>query len=305
VTGLAPDLAARITSHLDRVYAGGTVLGDDDRPHPIGVTSVGRGKGEFVAGVVRSERPHSTLEIGMAWGVSTLFILRALLENGDRIRPHVVIDPFQSRKYHNAATRSLSDLGIANLAEFHEEPSELALPQLVREGRQFDLAFIDGGHAFDQVFTDLRYVHLLLRPGGVAIFDDADWDSVLLACRFAEDSYGYQPIARHPAAARTRIRLRSRRRASLLVYRKPVEAAKRKPAALVGFLTGFKPGRRIHVGGLRRTGLDALAAGDRLAARRIFVDAIRREPTRFKTYLRLLRTYLPPRLARALSAKKR
>ncbi|MGH7931959.1 MAG: glycosyltransferase family A protein [Candidatus Binataceae bacterium] len=52
-------------------------------------------------------------------------------------------------------------------------------------------------------------------------------------------------------------------------------------------------------------GLTALNAGDASAARRAFLNALLVDPLRFKNYLRLLRTFLPLGLARALSGRTR
>ncbi|MGH8013177.1 MAG: glycosyltransferase, partial [Candidatus Binataceae bacterium] len=52
-------------------------------------------------------------------------------------------------------------------------------------------------------------------------------------------------------------------------------------------------------------GLKALQAGDPLAARRAFINALRMDPSRVKNYLRLMRTFLPLGLARALSGRTR
>ena len=50
-------------------------------------------------------------------------------------------------------------------------------------------------------------------------------------------------------------------------------------------------------------GLDALAHGDRTAARRAFIRAIALDPYRIRNYLRLARTILPAGMARVLSGK--
>jgi predicted O-methyltransferase YrrM len=301
------EIARRIGERIDETYSRGSVLGDDGNLHEIGLISVNRYRGNFIADLVRSERPHATLEVGMAWGLSTLFILQALAESGDEFRPHVVIDPRQSATYSNAANRSLRDLGIADLVEFHEEPSELALPQLVREKRQFDLAFIDGSHQFDHVFIDLRFVHRLLRAGGLVIFDDSNWSAVHLACRFAESNYGYSLFA-EPAATgshRRRRRFRAKPIAPVQAYRKPMQEVSLPQGYVAPFFEGFEPRASSHTGELRHKGLMALAAGDRVLARRNFVEALRHEPTRLKIYLRLLRTFLPLKAAQLLSAKSR
>jgi predicted O-methyltransferase YrrM len=295
------ETARRISERIDRIYARGAIEGEDGRLHDLGVTSASRRRGAFIAGLVASERPRATLEIGMAWGLSTLFILQALLEAGQEFQPHVVIDPFEAGLFFNAARRSLRELGIENLVEFHAVPSELLLPQLVREQRRFDLAFIDGDHQFESVFTDLRFMNLLLKPGGMVIFDDANWDSVRLACRFAEHNFGYDEAAVFPSMSK-RHWIGRNRLPSMRAYRKPLKDTA-VAAGQIPFLYGFKPDRRIHCGDLRRKGLMALAAGDRAGARRHFLQALRLNPRHFKTYLRLMRTFMPAGLARTLSAE--
>jgi glycosyltransferase involved in cell wall biosynthesis len=54
---------------------------------------------------------------------------------------------------------------------------------------------------------------------------------------------------------------------------------------------------------LATIGLKALRDGDRPRARAAFARAIRVDPYRFKNYLRWMRTWLPPRLARILSGR--
>lgn len=49
----------------------------------------------------------------------------------------------------------LEEAGVRSLVEHHAEMSQIALPQLLKEGRQFDLGFVDGNHRFDSVFVDL------------------------------------------------------------------------------------------------------------------------------------------------------
>jgi predicted O-methyltransferase YrrM len=296
------EVARRIRERLDEIYARAAVEGDDDRLHELGVTSVSRKRGAFIAELVGSERPRATLEIRMAWGLSTLFILQALLEGSQEFQPHVVIDPFEAQTFFNAGCRALREMGVEHLVEFHALPSELVLPELARAKRRFDLAFIDGNHQFESVFSDLRFVHLLLKPGGVVIFDDANWDSVYLACRFATHNLGYSEAAGFRSGRNKHRWPRRDRLPSMRAYRKPLHEIAVAPGQ-IPFLYGFKPSRRIHCGDLRREGLMALAAGDRAAARRHFLRALRLDPRHFKTYLRLLRTFLPAGLARTLSAR--
>ena len=61
--------------------------------------------------------------------------------------------------------------------------------------------------------------------------------------------------------------------------------------------------RRHKVSLLSRAGLLALAHGDAREARQCFLRALRWDPTASKTYYRLMRTFLPARLAIHLSGK--
>jgi predicted O-methyltransferase YrrM len=87
-----------------------------------------------------------TIEVGLALGMSALFLCHAVLAGGGR---HVAIDPFQLESWNGAGLRTLREAGVDELVEVIEEESQLALPRLVGEGRAFDLAFVDGDHRFE------------------------------------------------------------------------------------------------------------------------------------------------------------
>jgi predicted O-methyltransferase YrrM len=184
------NISVAIHEYVSTMFESEMVEGDDGI-HKIFPASLTPDRGAVVSAVCRAIRPTATLEVGMAWGVSTLLILEALTETGKPFAPHVVMDPAQSSYYRNAARRSLRKLGIESLVEFYEAFSELVLPHLLSKGRRFDFIFIDGDHHFDSVFNDWRFAHLMLTPGGTILFDDAWADSVYLVTRYAETNFGY------------------------------------------------------------------------------------------------------------------
>jgi glycosyltransferase involved in cell wall biosynthesis len=71
-------------------------------------------------------------------------------------------------------------------------------------------------------------------------------------------------------------------------------------AAARGLIRGT---RRAYASALGYEGLIAMRSGDRLEARRYFASALREQPLDLKTALRFARTYLPAKLARALSGR--
>ncbi|MGH7837135.1 MAG: O-methyltransferase [Candidatus Binataceae bacterium] len=283
--------AHAIEEFIAALYRADAVLDEDGVAHSISARSLTAERGNFLSILCEREGARSVLEIGMAWGLSTLCLLRALVANGASAGAHVVIDPFQTTDFHRAALASIRRLGLASMVEFHEELSELALPKMVARKRCFDFVFIDGNHRFDGVFLDAVYANRLLRPGGVMAFDDSWSDPVFLACRFLETNYGYAPVAAYPPMRPGRRRRRVYR-GHMRAYRKPDQPQSRGRFHLAPFYAGFEAGdgeeRR-----LRSEGLRALLDGDRRGARQALSAAGRINPRRLNTWLRILRTYLP------------
>jgi len=282
---------SEIQAFIAGVYHQVAVTGADGASHSILPISLTADRGQFLSDLCRREGARSVLEIGMAWGLSTLFLLKALIANDAPVGAHVVIDPFQSSDFHRAGLVSIKTVGLESMVEFHEEFSEFELPRMVEKGRLFDFIFIDGNHQFDSVFLDLVYGNRLLKPGGAIVFDDSWADSVFLACRYLESNYGYTPLAEYPPMRPGR---RSRRlyRALMRAYRKPSQPVVHPRFYFVPFHEGLHLGQGTERR-LRADGMRALKAGDRMAARQAFKAAVRLHPRRISTYLRLLRTYLP------------
>jgi predicted O-methyltransferase YrrM len=139
-------------------------------------------RGEYLFQLVRAHRPALSLETGFAYGVSTLFIVEALRQNGSG--HHVVIDPHELTRYDGLGLRHLEEAGLARYVTFHDEPSERCLPRLVSEGLRIDFAFVDGQHLFDHVVTECLFLAQLLRAGGILVIDDTNLPGVGRACDF-------------------------------------------------------------------------------------------------------------------------
>lgn len=145
---------------------------------------VDKAEGAFLQAIIATLRPSTTLEVGCAYGVSTLYICEALAALGTPVR-HIVIDPFQATQWKGIGLRNASAAGFGAMIEFHGDYSELALPRLVARGDVLDFALVDGWHTFDQVMVEFYYLSRLLRVGGVIAFDDANRRSVNRVIRHA------------------------------------------------------------------------------------------------------------------------
>ncbi len=253
----------------------------------------------------------------MAWGLSTLHIIEALLANGATGRAHVVIDPMQTVWFHNAALRALRESGVDELVEFHAAPSNLALPALVSAGRQFDFAFIDGDHRYEATLMDLVFADRLVKPGGVIAIDDTWSHPVYMACKFLEIYFHYTPVAEQLKPRGDDFLPDRKHRGShdatfaatlpkMRAYRKPLKQEQHdaeldfsRYALADASLPG--PIADRHARRLASYGLHELSAGRRDEARRAFATVIRLNPTRLRNYARYIRTMLPSSMARHLS----
>src|SRR5436309_9405306 len=171
-----------VNTVLQRLYAEKEVVHRNGRRKPICPPGLPVDRGEYLFRLVRERRPALTLEIGFAYGVSTLFIAEALRQNG-RGR-HLVIDPLQHSRFEGLGLRHVDEAGLARWITFYEEPSELCLPRLIGEGLEIDFAFDDSGHLFDHVVAEFLFLSRLLRNGALLVVDDANLPGVGRACDF-------------------------------------------------------------------------------------------------------------------------
>jgi len=162
--------------------------------HPAAPTlpvAVDPREGRFLGHIIESVKPRVSLEIGMAYGVSTLYLCEALAQLPHPVR-HIVMDPFQTPQWRGIGLRNVNEAGYGHMVEFHEARSEFLLPRLLEGGTQLDFAFVDGWHTFDHVLMEFFYLNKMLRVGGVIAFDDAERRGINRVIRHALSYPAYQ-----------------------------------------------------------------------------------------------------------------
>ena len=141
---------------------------------------------------VLQEKPEVALEVGMAFGFSTLAILSAFRELG---RGRLIsIDPYQSSHWHGAGRRAVELAEMSNYHTLIEDVDYLALPELLRQGTKLGFAYIDGFHTFDYVLLDWWYVERMLSVGGVVAFNDCYMPAVDKVLAFIRSHRRYTEV---------------------------------------------------------------------------------------------------------------
>jgi len=156
------------------------------------------GEGRFLQEIIQNLRAVVSLEVGLGFGVSALFICEALEKTPDT--RHIVIDPYQFQNpkdesdWQGLGLFNLKRAGYEKIVEFHNLPSHAALPQLAAKATEIDIAFIDGWHTFDHTLVDFFYIDMMLRMGGVVVLHDAGFPSIRKVCRYILNNRAYSLV---------------------------------------------------------------------------------------------------------------
>lgn len=123
--------------------------------------------------LVRHLRPDVVVETGVAHGVTSRFILEALLLNRAGNLWSVDLPPF------NPVTRqevgiAVDDPALRERWTYIAGTSRRRLPPLLSQLRRIDLFIHDSMHSERNVAFELELAWRYLRPGGVMIVDDID-----------------------------------------------------------------------------------------------------------------------------------
>jgi len=159
------------------------------RPYPLhsGIT---KEEGEFMLNIIKNNHLKKSIEIGCAYGISSLYICSGSAQADKTL--HTIIDPFQ-RDWHYIGIENLKRAGFKSF-ELIEELSEIVLPKLLEKKKKFDFCFIDGWHTFDHVMIDFFYLNRMIDAGGVIVFHDVDMPGINKLIRYILNYPSYELI---------------------------------------------------------------------------------------------------------------
>jgi predicted O-methyltransferase YrrM len=144
-------------------------INDDKNLKSIKITSAIKNKeGSYISEIISKNNYKKCLEIGLANGISAVYILKNKSTN------LISIDPFQKTQWKNEGKKLLKKFKLNNRHKCIEKKSYEALPELLKKygNESFDFIFIDGWHTFDYTLVDFFYSNFLLKIDGIIIIDD-------------------------------------------------------------------------------------------------------------------------------------
>jgi predicted O-methyltransferase YrrM len=166
--------------------------GSDGLLHELDdITKISIKQGHLLAQLHATVKPKLSIEIGLAYGYSTLFLLDAAFQtNAGR---HIAIDPFQDTMWHGIGRQAVKELDFESRFDHMPETSVAGLTRLCQQGVKADYIYIDGAHTFDYALIDFFCSDRVLNLGGILIFDDMGMPAIQKVAAFIRTNIsGYQ-----------------------------------------------------------------------------------------------------------------
>ena len=122
-------------------------------------------QGKFLYLLAKIHGARRILEVGTLGGYSTIWLARALPEDGKLVTLEI------EKRHADVALKNVERAGVAARVELRLAPAAESLAALVKEGAEpFDLIFIDADKPNNPVY--LEWALRLARPGTVLIVDN-------------------------------------------------------------------------------------------------------------------------------------
>jgi predicted O-methyltransferase YrrM len=150
-------------------------------------------QGLFLQKIFDLVKPRKSLEVGLAYGVSALFILEKHREYGNPAKSHIIIEPFP---WQGVAEYNIKEEGLTEYADFHYKKSDEVLPVLYHNNEHIQFAYVDTTKIFDVVIQDFYFIDKILDVGGAIILDDCggSWTGIQKVARFINSLPHYKLI---------------------------------------------------------------------------------------------------------------
>jgi predicted O-methyltransferase YrrM len=162
--------------------------------HFVVSSSSGR-KGRLLNAAVTHFAPQLILELGSAYGISSLFMASALKNLAAETRKLVTIEGFepQSTLSSTMLRREFGDLiqcefGLANVA----------LPRMAATLSDIELFFHDAGHTYDDYVNDVGTILPKMASGSILLLDDIYWDDARFTTGPSRAHEGWMAVVNNP-----------------------------------------------------------------------------------------------------------
>lgn len=127
-------------------------------------------QGYFLQQMFDLVKPEKSIEVGFAYGISSMFILEKHRELQSKAGAHIVIEP--DIYWGGAAEFNINKEGLLHYLDVRRDFSDKVLAKLFLENVRLQYAYIDTTKKFDAIMQDFYMINKMMDNGGVVILDD-------------------------------------------------------------------------------------------------------------------------------------
>ena len=134
-------------------------------------SNIKKEEGVLLYKLIKYSKANKILELGMDYGISSLFILQSLkyfnnkYNDADGNYKLVSIDPYQKNYWQEIGLENLKKSHLISHHKLKEDSSYIVLPELIKKNKIYDIIFIDGWHTLDYVSSDLLKSSHFIKSG--------------------------------------------------------------------------------------------------------------------------------------------
>lgn len=209
-------------------------------------------QGLFLQEIFDLVKPSTSLEVGLAFGISSLFILEKHREYEHQAKAHLIIEPFP---WDGVAEYNIEKAELIKYTDIRYLKSHDILPKLYYEQHRIQYAYIDTLKKFDTVLQDFYFIDKILDVNGVIIFDDCDggWLGIQRVARFVNTLPHYKVLAAHN---KTKLTIKKKIAVSVLKFVINILPFKKRFYSTLNFKTDAELGLDYRCIAFQKTGED-------------------------------------------------
>jgi predicted O-methyltransferase YrrM len=190
------EMLNQINTVINRMADNRKATAEDGKEYDLNKFAVRNDQGEIIERIVEESAPSTTLEVGCASGLSSLYIARGRLKAGKFSDNSMhIIDLKQTTHWHNIGRKAIEQAGIKDKVSFYEQAAHTVLPELLKKGLRIQFAFLDGWHLTDYVMLETFYCDKILDTGGVLMYHDMHLQGLQLFTAFWIANCNYEPVS--------------------------------------------------------------------------------------------------------------
>ena len=153
-------------------------------------------EGKLLYKLIKNINATQILEIGMSYGLSSLYILQSLKYFNNKYNKNndyklTSIDPVQTSEWNNIGIENLKNAELNEHHKLIEKKSYLALSKLIDNKKSYDIVFINGWLTFDYIAYDIFGSYILLKENGYLIINNITYPGIDKTIKFIEENYKY------------------------------------------------------------------------------------------------------------------